>query len=115
MSVSTTDRHFHILEEIAFLREHTSGVSLDDVWADEVLRRAVMRSIEIIGEAANRLPAEVWRTHAHVPWRAIVDQRNRLTHGYYNVDKGKIRDVLADYLPELRRNVEQIIEDERLG
>ncbi len=112
---SPIDRLFHILEEIAFLTEHTAGLSLDDVWADEVLKRAVMRSIEVIGEAANKLPDEVWQKYPHVDWRNMVDQRNRLIHGYHDVDHNKVWAVLIDKVPALERNVQQIIDDERQG
>ncbi len=112
MPSSTTDRFLHILEEIEFLTEHTAGLSIDDIWADEVLKRAVIRSIEVIGEAANRLPAEVWRKYPHVEWRDLVDQRNRLIHGYDTIDRNKVWDKVTK-VPVLQRNVEQIIENER--
>ena len=115
MSASTTDRFLHILEEIAFLAEHTAGLSMDDIWADELLRRAVVRSIEVIGEAANKLPREMWRKYPHVDWRDMVNQRNRLIHGYDTIDRRKIGTVLVNYVPNLRRDVQQIIDDERQG
>ena len=113
MSASTTDPLFHILSETTFLIEHSAGLSQDDIWGDEVLKRAIVKSLEIIGEAANRLPSEVRQTYSHIQWRRMIDLRNVLIHNYDNVDPDKVWDVLVNYVPELRRNVQQIIENER--
>jgi uncharacterized protein with HEPN domain len=62
------------------------GLELDDFIGEEVLQRAFVRSLEIIGEAAKKLPAKLRQQHPDVEWRALAGMRDRLIHGYFGVD-----------------------------
>ena len=75
-----------------FLEEQCT-TTYDNLINDEVLRRAVLRSIEVIGEAAKNLPAPFREVHAEVLWKAMVGMRGRLIHAYFSVDREIIRDV----------------------
>jgi len=62
---------------------------------------ATLRNLELIGEAASRIPADVRNEHADVPWRLLIALRNRLIHGYLGIDNDTIWSVLQDDLPTL--------------
>jgi uncharacterized protein with HEPN domain len=77
--------------------------------ADLRTRRAVERSFEILGEAASVLPAGVRERFPEVPWRVVIDHRNRLIHGYATIDPARVwRTIVAD-LPPLRAQLEDIV------
>ena len=77
--------------------------------ADLRTRRAVERSFEILGEAANLLSAEVRERFPEVPWRVVIDHRHRLIHGYATIDPARVwRTIVAD-LPPLRAQLEAIV------
>lgn len=71
--------------------------------ANDLLRSAVARKIEIVGEAARRLSPEFRAAHPQVPWRQIVGMRDRLIHGYDDIDWGKVWSVAAEELPALEK------------
>ena len=81
------------------------GLKFEDFVADKTLRRAVVRSIEIIGEAAKRVPSEFRAQYPKIKaWRA-----DRLIHGYFGVDNELVWDVLQNRIPELRAQIASIL------
>jgi uncharacterized protein with HEPN domain len=77
------------------------GKRRDDLENDLTFNLALTRLIEIIGEAANRVPEEFRQTHPDIPWMAIIGMRNRLIHGYDEVDPDFLWSVVSDDLPSL--------------
>ncbi len=76
---------------------------------DRMLRRAVEREVEIIGEAARRLSAAFKAAHPEVPWRRIVAQRNVLAHEYGEIKHEKIWLVATELVPMLTRTLEPLV------
>jgi uncharacterized protein with HEPN domain len=83
--------------------------SFEDYASDRMLRGAVERHIEIIGEAANRVSGGFQAAHPEIPWRQIIAQRNVLTHEYGEVDDGLIWRVVTARIPELISQLERIM------
>ncbi|MGB7159142.1 MAG: HepT-like ribonuclease domain-containing protein [Tepidisphaeraceae bacterium] len=81
--------------------EHVAGKSRDDYEKQKLLRHAVERNIEIIGEAARRLPAEFREQHPEIRWRVIMATRHILAHDYDAVDNDIVWRILTDHLPPL--------------
>jgi len=78
---------------------------------DELLQSAVLHWIEIIGEAARGISDKVRDAHPEMPWRVIIDMRNRVTHGYFDIDLDVVWNTVARDLPELQQSVTQIRAD----
>lgn len=85
----------HILDEMVFLEEQCGAIGYEDLVHDEVLKRSVLRSIEVIGEAAKNLPLPFKEAHPEVPWKAMAGMRDRLIHAYFSVDWEIVWDVLT--------------------
>ena len=77
---------------------------------DETLRRAFVRSLEIVGEAAKKVPEDFRAEHPAVEWRAMAGMRDRLIHDYFGVDYELVWDVVQKRIPELRKQVSSILD-----
>jgi uncharacterized protein with HEPN domain len=86
MSRSPLEYLRHILDETAYLSAQASSLSKDKFLQDNTLKRAFVRSLEVIGEAAKNIPAEFRQKYDSVDWKAVAGMRDRLIHGYFGVD-----------------------------
>ena len=94
---------------VLFARGNTR-VDLDK---NEVLALALVRLLEIVGEAAKYIPDSIKSTHPEVPWREIAATRNRLIHGYFSVDLDIVWAIIENDLPPLIMQLETIREEAR--
>ncbi len=92
-----------IRESIDRIGEYTKGMSLEGFSTDQKSVDAVVRNLEIMGEAANRLPDEFKESHSEIEWFKIVGLRHRIVHEYFGVDLEIIWRILQKDLHELRR------------
>lgn len=95
----------HMLAEIDFLEAQSAELTLEEFLDDETLRRAFVRSLEIIGEASKKLPETFRAQHPEVEWRAMAGMRDHLIHSYFAVDFHLVWDVVTTKIPELRRQL----------
>lgn len=84
---------------------YCSGLNKEQFESDQFTQDAVLRNIELIGEAATRIPEDVRSRYAAIPWRQIVAMRNQLIHGYLGIDLDVVWDVVAVELPLLVRQL----------
>jgi uncharacterized protein with HEPN domain len=87
----------------------SQGRKRSDLDEDLTFNLALTRLIEIIGEAANRVPAEFQEDHAEIPWMEIIGMRNRLIHGYDEVDFDFLWNVVRNDLPSLIKQLKKIL------
>jgi len=91
----------------------TGGKTRADLENDEVLRLAVTHLLELVGEAAAQIPPEAQAQWPQIPWPKIVGMRNRLIHGYDYIDNAILWDALTHNLPELLKQLEQVLADRK--
>jgi uncharacterized protein with HEPN domain len=77
--------------------------------ADDVLQRACLKSLEIIGEASRNISEDFKKAHPLVEWKRMTGMRDKLVHHYFGVDWEIVEDVLKNELPELRLNILQLL------
>ncbi|MBU6299157.1 MAG: DUF86 domain-containing protein [Alphaproteobacteria bacterium] len=97
-----------ILDAIDGIDDATRGKTLDDYAANWLLRHGVQRGIEVISEAARRIPAELQATQPQIPWTQIAGIGNVLRHEYHRVSDTVIWNVVHEHLPSLRVAVSAI-------
>lgn len=83
--------------------------SLDELETNLMLRRALERSLEIIGEASIHLTEETKNNYPYIQWRGIKGFRNIVIHEYFGIDSDFIKLVITDELPQLKIVIQQII------
>jgi uncharacterized protein with HEPN domain len=93
------------------LAEFVEGRSIQDLNTDRMLLFAVVRAIEILGEAASRLSPEAQLQVADVPWASVVGMRNRLVHGYFDVDTEIVWKTATVEVPALLRALNRAVSD----
>lgn len=91
------------------------GKSRLDLRDDRVLNLALVRLIEIVGEAANRVSKSTQKQHPQIPWPQIVGMRNRLIHGYEFLDFDILWQTVTDDLPELITELEKVVPPQETG
>lgn len=114
MKRSAREYLLHIRDEAEFLQQTRAGLDRESLLRDEILKRAVVRSLEIIGEAVKHISEQVRNKYPGIEWRAIAGMRDKLIHDYVTVDYDIVWDVITNNVPALMREVEQILTDEDL-
>ena len=99
----------HILDAIAAIEEYTRG-GKDAFLSDRRTQDAVIRNLEVIGEAVRNIPSEVRDVYAGIPWREAAALRDVLIHKYFNIDLQIVWVVVEKELPAMREKVEQVLE-----
>lgn len=105
----TIDRLEDMLRYSQEAVEIVQGKTRQDLDNERLLNLAVVRLLEIIGEAANKIPQEECLKYPEIPWHAIVSMRNRLIHAYGDVDLDIVWQVVKENLPALIEQLEVII------
>jgi len=100
-----------ILKSVEVIEEHTADMSFDEFVDSVVTQDAVFRRLEIIGEAASNLQDAVHDEYPEVPWRKIIDMRNKLIHEYASISLEMVWDVISNNLQPLKKEVEKIKND----
>jgi uncharacterized protein with HEPN domain len=102
----------HILDAIRDIEQYLEGTSsLEEFSANGMLFNAVVRQLEVIGEASAHLSNALCTQYATVPWADIIGMRNRLIHEYFGVDVEIVWEVCQAELQTLRHAIEEILHD----
>ena len=83
--------------------------SQDELEQNEMMQFALMKLVEIVGEAANRVSNQTQRKHTEIPWANVIGMRNRLVHNYDSVDLSSVRETIIDDLPPLIKSLRAIV------
>ncbi|MEN8264853.1 MAG: DUF86 domain-containing protein [Nitrospirota bacterium] len=99
----------HMLDEANEACKYAENISFDDFLKDGKTARAIIRSVEVIGEAASKVSDELRREHSEVPWQKIVGMRNRLIHVYFDIDYHTLWQTVKENLPALIEQISSIV------
>ena len=105
------ERLLHIKEAIERINRYMDGMSVDTLRNDDMRYYAVVKNIEIIGEAANMLTTSFRDAHPATQWKMIIGMRNYITHEYFQIKFEVIREVLTLDLPELSQQIDSYLSE----
>ena len=104
----------HILDECQYIHSViTDEMDIEAFLSDETLKRAVTRSLTIIGEATKKIPGDVKYTWRSISWKQMAGMRDRLIHDYMGVNYYIVWDVAKNIIPELMIQIEEVIKNDR--
>lgn len=106
-----TDFVEDIYNAILFVEKYTEGYCFEDFEQDDKTYNAVIRMLEVIGEASNKLSDEVKARYHDVPWHLIRGLRNRIIHEYFGIDLRVIWNITKDNLPQLKVSINNMLND----
>jgi uncharacterized protein with HEPN domain len=108
MSPSPLEHLRHVLDEADCLAGMTARLTREQFLQDETAKRAVARSLEVIGEAIKAAPEELRARHPGVEWRMIARMRNRIVHHHFGIDYELVGEAAETNVPRLREQVSEI-------
>lgn len=100
----------HIIGAIGQISEHIAGLTKKQFIKDVKTQDAVVRQLEIIGEASRRLELNFKKSHPEIPWKKIVGMRNKISHEYWGVDLNIIWHVATKQLQPIKKLLQPVIE-----
>lgn len=104
----------HIQQAAVDARSFVEGLDKDDFLSDKRTQQAAIMSLIIIGEAATKVMdgyPEFIQTHAEVPWRSMRNMRNRMAHGYFEINLEVVWNTLQEWLPALLKQLPAVRQD----
>mgnify|MGYP001576215833 FL=1 len=100
-----------IKECIEQIDEFVGNMTLEEFKADEKTSSAVVRKIEIIGEATKNVPKEIRQKYKELPWSDMARMRDKIIHSYFVVDYEVVWKTIKERLPEIKPKIDAILED----
>jgi len=113
MSTSDIEYLKHIRDEARFLRDSTKATTIEKFVDDEVLKRACIRAVEVIGEAAKKISEGFRAKHPTIEWKKMAGMRDRMIHDYLGVDYYIVFDVARNKAPQLLVDIDHILSSEK--
>jgi uncharacterized protein with HEPN domain len=101
-----------ILESIGLIESYISNMNFDDFQKDRKTIDAVVRNLEIIGEASRSIPEEIKNNHPEIDWKGIIGLRNRIAHEYFGISVSIVWEIIKSDLPALKEKIKHLLEEE---
>lgn len=103
----------HILDSISKIEDFTEDINEKEFKTNELVQSAVIRKIEIIGEATKQISNKTKDKYPNIPWKDIAGMRDKLIHGYFGVDIDAVWDTIQRDIPKLKKDIEKVLEEEK--
>jgi uncharacterized protein with HEPN domain len=100
-----------IVSSLSDIEDFVEGMAFGQFEKDRKTLNAVVRSIEIIGEAAKNIPVAMREQYSAVPWKRMIGMRNKVIHGYFGVDVKTLWNTVKDDLPPLKNLLQKMLKD----
>ena len=100
-----------ILNSILKIEQFVEGLTFEDFKSDDKTVFAVIRALEIIGEASKKVPQPIKNKYQQIPWREISGMRDKLIHGYFGVDLRVVWDTVKKDIPNIKPFFQEIFEE----
>lgn len=102
----------HINDECSYIISVSANLTFENFVIDETLKRATVRSLEIIGEAAKKIPADSKVKWHSIQWKNMAGMRDRLIHDYMGVNYTIVWDVIKNKIPEMAKQISEFLTEE---
>ena len=109
---SLIDYLLHINDEIDFILSVTKNKTKEAIESDKLIKRAIVRSLEIIGEATKHVDFAYRNKYPQVDWKGMAGTRDKLIHDYMDIDYDIVFDIIVNELPQLEIEIKRIIQIE---
>lgn len=106
-----TDYIKDILISMQDVEEFTSGITFEDFLQDKKTIKAVIRSLEVLGEAAKKIPDDIKARYPRIPWKRMAGMRDKLIHEYFGVDLQIVWNVVKQELPPVKPAIEELVRE----
>lgn len=100
-----------ILDAVNDIESFVGNMSYEDFKKDKKTLNAVVRSIEIIGEASKNIPGALKAKHKELPWKRMIGMRDKLVHAYFGVDVEILWKAIKEDIPPLRKSIQKMLKD----
>lgn len=100
-----------ILESIDCIGEYANEFSREQLIEDKKTQDAVLRRLEIMGEASKNIPSTIKKKYPQIPWKEMAGTRDVLTHAYFSVNSERIWNIIKNNLPNLRVEIKKILDE----
>jgi uncharacterized protein with HEPN domain len=99
----------HMLDAAIEIQQYVQSATRDDLDRDRRLVHSLVRSLEIIGEAASRVSTELWKDVPEIPWPIIIGMRNRLIHAYFSINLDVVWSTSTEDIPPLTAELNRLL------
>lgn len=103
----------HILESIELIEKRAESVTREEFIENVDLQDAIIRRLEIVGEAVRNLPKEFRQEYSDIDWQNPAGMRNTLIHGYFEVDLDVVWDTILNDLPPFKEQIKKLLEESK--
>lgn len=111
MSPQRRDKDYlsDIIEAVQRITTYTAGLSYQQFLADSKTQDAVLRNIQVIGEATKKLSPSLSKRHGHLPWKEVAGMRDKIVHRYFGINYDVVWTVCREELPTLLPQIEALL------
>ncbi len=101
----------HILDNINKIKSFSKNMTKDELFKDEERQYAIVRAIEIIGEAAKNISKDLTKKYPNIEWKEIIGTRDKIIHHYFGVDLEIVWNIIEKDIPDLKQKILKVKED----